>query len=85
MMARARVAGLTLLALAVPTFAFGGEQAPSGPANLSVTGTASAPGGSPVPLQFPQAPAVTVRLRTSGNSTHALKRCGDHCEAVSDL
>jgi hypothetical protein len=37
MMARARVAGLTLLALAVPTFAFGGEQAPSGPANLSVS------------------------------------------------
>jgi hypothetical protein len=37
MMGRARVAGLTLLALAVPTFAFGGEQAPSGPANLSVS------------------------------------------------
>ena len=37
MIARARVIGLTLLALAVPTFAFGGEQAPSGPANLSVS------------------------------------------------
>jgi hypothetical protein len=36
-MARVRVIGLTLLALAVPTFAFGGEEAPSGPAALSVS------------------------------------------------
>ncbi len=33
----------------------------SGPANLTVTGTASAPGGASIPLQFQSAPAVTVR------------------------
>ena len=32
-----------------------------GAANLTVTGTGSAPGGTAVPLQFPQAPTVTVR------------------------
>lgn len=32
-----------------------------GAANLTVTGTGSAPGGAAVPLQFPQAPTVTVR------------------------
>jgi hypothetical protein len=37
MIARTRVIALTLLALAVPTFAFGGEQPPPGPANLSVS------------------------------------------------
>ena len=36
-MARFRILGLTLLALAVPTFAFGGEEAPSGPQALSVS------------------------------------------------
>ena len=35
-MARARVIGLTLLALTVPTFAFGGEEAQPGPATLTV-------------------------------------------------
>jgi general secretion pathway protein D len=32
-----------------------------GPANLSITGAATAPRGTPVQLQFNQAPAVTVR------------------------
>ena len=32
-----------------------------GPANLTVTGTATAPRGTPVQLQFNQAPAVTVK------------------------
>jgi hypothetical protein len=32
-----------------------------GPANLAVTGTATAPGGAPVQLQFAPVPAVTVR------------------------
>ncbi len=36
-MARLRIIGLTLLALAVPTVAFGGEEAPSGPQSLSVS------------------------------------------------
>jgi hypothetical protein len=33
----------------------------SGPANLTLTGTGSAPGGASVSLQFPTTPAVTVR------------------------
>jgi hypothetical protein len=33
----------------------------AGPANLTVTGTASAPGGAPVALQFAPAPIVGVR------------------------
>ena len=33
----------------------------AGPANLSVTATASSPGGGPVPLQFAPVPPVTVR------------------------
>jgi general secretion pathway protein D len=33
----------------------------AGPANLAVTATASAPGGSPVPLQFAPITPVTVR------------------------
>ena len=36
-MRRLRIAGLALLALAVPPFALGGEEAPSGPAELSVS------------------------------------------------
>ena len=32
-----------------------------GPANMTVTGTATGPRGAPVPLQFPPAPGVTVR------------------------
>lgn len=32
-----------------------------GPANLTVTGSASGPRGTPVPLQFAPAPTVTVR------------------------
>ena len=32
-----------------------------GPANLTVTGSASAPGGAPVALQFAPIPGVTVR------------------------
>jgi general secretion pathway protein D len=32
-----------------------------GPANLSVTGTATAPGGAPLPLTFGPPPSVTVR------------------------
>ncbi len=36
-MRRLRVAGLALLALAVPPFALGGEEQPSGPAELSVS------------------------------------------------
>ena len=32
-----------------------------GPANLAVTGTATGPGGAPVPLQFRPPPGVTVR------------------------
>jgi hypothetical protein len=32
-----------------------------GPANLTVTGAATGPRGTPVPLQFGQAPVVTVR------------------------
>jgi hypothetical protein len=37
MMHRVRIIGLTLLALAVPQIAFGGEDAPTGPATLSVS------------------------------------------------
>ena len=33
----------------------------TGPANLSVTATATSPGGMPVPLQFAPVPLVTVR------------------------
>ena len=33
----------------------------AGPANLSITGTATGPGGTPLQLQFASAPAVTVR------------------------
>jgi hypothetical protein len=33
----------------------------AGPANLSVTASATAPGGAPVPLQFAPVPTVTVR------------------------
>jgi hypothetical protein len=36
-MRRRRIAGLALLALAVPPFALGGEEPPSGPAELSVS------------------------------------------------
>ena len=37
------------------------EPVAPGQANLSVTATATAPGGSPVPLQFASIPPVTVR------------------------
>jgi hypothetical protein len=33
----------------------------SGPSNLSLTASATAPGGAPVPLQFAPVPTVTVR------------------------
>jgi hypothetical protein len=33
----------------------------AGPANLSVTASATGPGGAPVPLQFAPTPTVTVR------------------------
>jgi hypothetical protein len=33
----------------------------AGNANLSITGTATAPGGAPLPLQFMTPPTVTVR------------------------
>ena len=49
------VAGTGLLS-AVLFDAVGG-----GPANMTVTGTATGPGGAPVPLQFDPAPGVTVR------------------------
>jgi hypothetical protein len=37
------------------------EPVAPGQANLSVTATATAPGGAPVPLQFTPIPPVTVR------------------------